>query len=825
MKLPSSNNSPALRYYSIIFFVSLFCIILELFFTRILNLKTWNHIVYVIIPFAILGYGIGANFYLIFRQKIHRHSQEKILSLSLRALAILTPLCLFTLIDFPVQVDTILRLFTGLDSLLALLSYYTIVMIPFIFIGFIVVYLFSINPHNSAKLYFFDLLGAGFGAYLFFPLINSMEVGRSILFLCLLTLALSFYGKLLRNKLISIMILSLLPLLVLLPVEPRNYRVDERKGWEWIPGFLPPDRYKTTLAAWHPLGRTDVYRIIDKSAEDLIIERNPFTFQINLHPTPEFSYISTNFLAGTPIYKLSAEGITERNTKLELFSKAIEVPYVLLHDPKVVIIGTGGGRDIFMAKTHNAQEIVGAEINPVTFKELSLGGKLYEYSGGVYTLTGTKIYNMDGRHLVKILKPNTYDLVVLNGVDTFSGLSTGAYAYAESYLYTKNAVLDYLKVLSENGIINFNRWLDHPLPRETLRLHAIALQALKDSGVKTPTEHIMIGKYAGWSLMLIKKSPFTSQEKGTIQNYLKDHEAELIYPTLDKNKAINNFDIYSDLFKKNELSLHLKDYPYDISVITDDSPFFYKYYKLSNFDPFKVIYTHHEGNIIFLTQILIFAQALIFILLFIFLPLLTFQGQNLKRLGAKQIFFFVTYFSCLGLGFMFIEIPYMQKFTLLLGSPIYSISVTLSILLISTGLGSLALPYLNERIKDPKLIITGAGTGLIIFIFFLETMGPFLLNYFMGYSFFVRALIMSVLLFPVGFILGLFFPSGLKLISNNKETIAWAWGINCGFSVLGSILSIIVAQFIGFRAVIMLALGVYMIAVLSFKKINLPQNQ
>ena len=87
---------------------------------------------------------------------------------------------------------------------------------------------------------------------------------------------------------------------------------------------------------------------------------------------------------------------------------------------------------------------------------------------------------------MKRLEPGSFDLIVLNGVDTFSGLTTGAYAYAESYLYTKNAVMDYLRVIRDNGVINFNRWLFPDQPRETLRLYAIALDALKASGAAKP---------------------------------------------------------------------------------------------------------------------------------------------------------------------------------------------------------------------------------------------------------------------------------------------------------------------------------------------------
>ena len=121
------------------------------------------------------------------------------------------------------------------------------------------------------------------------------------------------------------------------------------------------------------------------------------------------------------------------------------------------------------------------------------------------------------------------DLIVLNGVDTFSGLSSGAYAYAESYLYTKNAMEDYLRVLKDGGMINFIRWAFPNMPREELRLHAIALAALKSIGAKNPWDHIIIGLH-GWAIFLIKKTPFTDKERTIVYDYLTRHDVSIVYP-------------------------------------------------------------------------------------------------------------------------------------------------------------------------------------------------------------------------------------------------------------------------------------------------------
>lgn len=283
------------------------------------------------------------------------------------------------------------------------------------------------------------------------------------------------------------------------------------------------------------------------------------------------------------------------------------------------------------------------------------GGELYEYSGRVYSLDGVAVYNIDGRHLVKTLKPNSLDLIVLNGVDTLSGLSTGAYTYAESYLYTKNALVDYLGVLNKGGVINFNRWLFSPMPRETLRLFAIALEALRSVGIKNPWEHVIIGAHGGWSLMLIKKDPFTAEEKFSIKKYFEKHDVPLIFPTENWENGkgdMTYFDLYAQAFIDGAEDKFAGSYPFDISVIDDDKPFFYKYYKLQSFNPFATfkyyklqfqnplaIFTHqHTGTVIFMTQFLVLIQAIIFIIFFIILPLGIFKMHGIKNIPKKHFF-------------------------------------------------------------------------------------------------------------------------------------------------------------------------------------------
>jgi len=170
---------------------------------------------------------------------------------------------------------------------------------------------------------------------------------------------------------------------------------------------------------------------------------------------------------------------------------------------------------------------------------------------------------------------------------------------------------------------------------------------------------------------------------------------------------------------------------------------------------------------------------------------------------------------------MMIEIPIMQRFVLLLGSPIYSITVILTALLISAGLGSFSLNKLKQVTASCTKLLTIVTFFISIYLVFLIQCGTQVYDRFLFYPFWAKVLLVALIIFPLGFSLGLYFPSGLQLISKKyKDTIAWAWAINGGFSVLGSILSIIIAQFFGFNDVLYLAAVVYFIGLLAFRKLE-----
>ncbi len=737
--------------------------------------------------------------------------------------------CSFTrIVTLPINVEYLQDVFLNFQGILMLLKAYTFFMVPFILIGFLVVYLFATNKKETSILYFFDLIGASFAALIFAFSINHYGVTHSLYTLAILSLFISL-GLLFEKHHKILIALCVLFLLINFQFvkEINNYAIDKSKGWEWIPGYYP-GQYEKVASKWHPLGRTEIFKITGEKAREDILSHSSGTFEINIKPYPEFCYLSTNYLAGTPAYNYAALKDPNSSYKMNLFSQPMESPYVLMEEhPKVLVIGAGGGRDIFMAKSHGATKVLGAEVNSAIVNAMSNGGILYNYTDHVYDRDGVKVYHCDGRYLVKTQEPSSFNLIILNGVDTYNGLSSGSYAYAESYLYTKDAIKDYLKILDDDGVINFNRWLFADMPRETLKLMATTLEALRDMGAKEPWKHIFIAtNRTGWSITLIKKTAFTEKQIEDVRNYFDTHNSISFYP-LKKDSKINAiplsaFNKYVEAYILGEKYAFEKNYPFDISVITDDIPFFYKYYKVNAFNPFrKDLPFYYTGNIIFTTQFLSLLQAILFIMLFIFGPLILLKKDAFFQLTKKELIPFFSYFSALGAGFMFIEIPLMQRLVLLLGDPIYAISVVLAVILSSAGVGSLSLPSLKKFFKEDKKILIFSTFFLFTYIYLFILLSMPINALLIKNSYVIRVLATIIMIFPIGYCLGLYFPTGLNLIEKKHSfLIPWAWALNCGLSVLGSLLAIILAQFEGFNAILQLAIAVYFVALLSYLKLD-----
>jgi hypothetical protein len=262
---------------------------------------------------------------------------------------------------------------------------------------------------------------------------------------------------------------------------------------------------------------------------------------------------------------------------------------------------------------------------------------------------------------------------------------------------------------------------------------------------------------------------------------------------------------------------------YMVSAIHDDSPFFW------HFTPFSTVAGDVLGDVDALVdpedaigeRLLLFLLgiALVFAAVFLLLPFVTVRRtwQALPRKLTSGV-----YFGSLGLGFMLFEIALIQRLTLLLGYPTYSLTVTLAALLVSTGVGASLSGRLAGR---PRLRLeTGAALTLLTVVYLLGV-GP-LTDALLPSPLVVRVMATLVLLAPLGVVLGLFMPLGLRVVAllgaEGPTYVAWAWAVNGFCSVIGSVLTTMLSMTFGFRAVLVLGLVAYVVALTALWRLSAP---
>ncbi|MBN1233967.1 MAG: hypothetical protein JXA60_11480 [Candidatus Coatesbacteria bacterium] len=789
-------NKTRLNICFVMFLVSAITLCLELVQMRIFSFMLWHHLAYVVITVALLGFGAAGSFMFSYLDKYI--DSKRILFYITSFFALSIPLSFSILARIPL--DTF-----GFKSqnIFNLLLYYILLFIPYFFAGLTIAFIIRKYLEHISILYFVNMCGSGIGCLLMLLLLGPLTASQLLFLLAFLSsISALFLSDKSDKKILcySVVLSSLLLILIpfadnLIPIKPAKSKL--------LSVSLKAKGAVIDYSRWHPLYRIDVV----KSEEGT----HPARFDTGT----VMRNISLDGDANTWMYEKtnldSLRGIYGMKTLFGLY----QAPFVIKNNPKVLIIGSGGGNEVRVAQYYMSKDIVGVELHPVI---VDLVKKRYaEFTGDIYNKPNTRIFVGEGRSFIRRINEK-FDIIQMTGVDTWSGLSSGAYVLSENYLYTVDAIKDYMNHLSDDGILSIGRFLMTP-PRETLRLASISVKAMEDIGIKDPSKHIIIIAFlVGKSEMhmgniLIKKTPFTDEEIKVFEwASVTKPFIKLIYaPNMPEEKD-NPFTVFLNLTTEKEREDYYKSYIYNIRPVYDDKPFFFEYYKWDRF--FKDFASPGKGGqpgankpygLFILGSLLL--QTMIFSILLILLPLKKFN-KSIQYLSNR--YSIMIYFLCLGFAYMLIEISFMQKFILFLGYPTYSISIVLISLLISSGLGSLLSGYLKMetlRIAKYALIIV-IGLNII----YLLSM-PCIFKLFLGYGLKVKGIIALLMVFSVGFFMGIPFPMGLKKLEGKYNSFSsWVWGINASASVVASVLAILMAMAFGFKFVGLISSGLYFIA-------------
>lgn len=158
---------------------------------------------------------------------------------------------------------------------------------------------------------------------------------------------------------------------------------------------------------------------------------------------------------------------------------------------------------------------------------------------------------------------------------------------------------------------------------------------------------------------------------------------------------------------------------------------------------------------------------------------------------------------------MLVEVALIQRFQLLLGQPVLSFTLVLGVLLLGGGVGSLTSGRVRLERLAAVISWVGLSVGGLVLLYLLAL--PAIVKLIMPASLLVRSLAIVALVLPLGFVMGMPFPSGLRLAQRvHPRDIPLLWGVNGVFSVLGSVLAVVIAMGWGFSRALALGAACYL---------------
>jgi spermidine synthase len=775
-----------------IFFAAFGVLLLEVSLTRIFSFTIWYHFAYLTISVALLGFGAAGSLLAAFPKLLD--DPPKLLRRSCLVAAGGVALALLVVSLVPLDPLSVLK---DRVQFFNLLIYYAVVTIPFLASGLAIAGALTVAPERVTRLYFLDLLGGGLACFLVAPLIwwLATPVTVSLSATAFAIAAILFTPKPSLRAIAIAVVAALVAVAV-------GASVDFTPGKNKFISIHMSTGAKPIFKRWTPINRVDAVAWPDESKQDTQKGyRGWGASKLYKGPGLNFRMIGYDGDSCASMYKFSGD-----KHELEWFHHHVfKAPYVLRERPDVLIIGVGGGTDILNAIANDAKSVVGVELNPIT---VELGkGPYADYNGGIFNRPEVKMVAAEGRHYLRSHE-GKYDIVEINSVDTLSALSSGAYVLSESYLYTSDAVSDYLAHLKPNGVFAMAVGdFDTPAwrPRHTLRLASNVRRALLQAGVKEPQRNVVVvASHEGLAMAhtLVKNEPFTAEDMAHLDAYVTAEDF-VYWQRPDRRVEHDVATIFWGTDVEREAFYAKEDL--NFRATTDESPFFFNFYKWSSLlkrsGELDSARTFATGQIVL---VIMLVQSIIFALLLILAPLLRLRG-SLERMPRRSGY--VLYFASLGLGFIFLEISFIQRFVLYLGYPTYALSVVLFSLLSFTGVGS----FLSGRITMPyeRVLPRLYGALAAIAIGYLVGLTP-AFNSTLGVNLPGRIIIAIALLAPLGITLGMFFPIGITLVADvSRQFVPWAWGINGCATVVGTILAVIVAITWDFRGVTLLALAIY----------------
>ncbi len=838
---PEAHGATAGRHtFAGLFATTLATLTYQLLLTRIFSVTMYYHFAFVAISVTMFGMAVGA---LIVYSRPHVFTAAHVNAHLARAAL---GFALTIVGSFLAHIWLPFRPELSLYGVASVLLTYAVLSVPFTFSGIVVALALTRFPRQVSLLYSADLAGAALGCVLLGPLLAITDGPTAIL----ATAAIAAFAAVLFSqagdslpaeagshkggnrgsvprtgagsykdalrgfrlqpegnaKAFQVQATVITILLVLATI---GNTVAARRDHPWLRLVWVKGKYEAPpiVERWNPFSRI---RVIGDPAKTM--RPSGWGFSTTLPPalTARELHLDIDSYAGTELTAFNGDPASVQHLKYDVTN----IAHYLRPSSSVVVVGTGGGRDILSALVFGQRPVTGVEINP-SILEL-LNGRFGDFTGHLDRDPRVRFVNDEARsYLARMRDP--VDIIQISLIDTWAATASGAFVLTENSLYTLEAWTNFLNRLTPRGVLSVSRWYYADRPGEVYRSAVLAAATLQKRGVKRPGDHFVIVRARptptkdapdGIGTILVSPEPFSAADLDTLDEVAARLRFEVV-----QSPRISRDETFAAIADGRQLTALLAAYPLDISAPTDDSPFFFHMLRIR--DVFNLQRWRDQGIVSFNMKAVgvlgvLLATVTLMTAACILLPLVrTRRTVNLQGAAPHLV-----YFAAIGFGFMLVEISQLQRLTIFLGHPAYSLSVVLFSLLVSSGAGSLSTGRVADaeagRATRRRLLMTLA----VLVVFGIAT--PAITHRFEGADTPVRILIAVGILLPVGFCLGMAFPLGMRLALQRSPSIApWLWGVNGATSVCASVLAVVIAIGAGISAAFWVGTLCYLGALLA----------
>ncbi len=766
----------------------------EIILTRIFSVVYWYHFGFLVLSTAMLGFGIGG--FLVRRKsgQLKSHASHNVLATGSISAGCALIAALLALTNNPFHVSDpatspgTITLFMAFE----LVSSSLVLLIPFLFMGAVIVFTLQTEHKKMGSVYGANLIGSALGCLLALVLMNILGGVKSLIAVsALLTSTGSITAFTKNHKTAGVSLLTALIIVSFMLFSDALFPIKSPTG-KPAATIEPSQKLKTD---WTSLSRVDFYKEKDSQTNEFgLWGLSP----ANTAPLPERLGVLIDYWAYTTILSHSDKpGFYDFMDNLPMYG----MYRISQTNPDMMVIGSGGGMDIRAALRAGASHIDAVEINPSIYNAMTRD--YASYSGNVYRNPKVTAYLGEGRSVLSSMD-KTYDIIQLSGVDTFSATQAGAFALTENYLYTLEAFQNYLNHLNPDGILSVTHWYipsTTGYPRYSLRLFSLAYSALQGYGVQNPADHMYFYQSKRFAVLIVKKTPLSHADIASLSNFCTEKQFVPIYRP---DKVIFSSMKFYSFITSADKKAWLQSYPFNVTPPTDSSPFYFENRKFTTlFNPGDFI----EGYIRFDGQTILGILFIEMIVASLWLVVGSFRLERSNRDVGGWI-----YFSCIGMGFMLAEVSFTQQMVLFLGHPVYALSVVLFSILLFSGIGAFFSRQLTSRFSFPAVL----STVCVIFLIQAAFGIPFLRELGGLHSFGLKLVVAVLFLGPVSCLMGTAFPEAARRICarGNDQSLGLPWAFNSFASVIGSVTAILLAIVSGFTLVMVCAGACYILAAL-----------